>query len=112
VCRWHATYFWKFLNDGYKFALDLASIKGLNKKSWVSKVVGISILGISRLLTWESREKMTFGHNPMAKHKKYYKGEGGDFLQVHVMVSFVNLSMPMVRSCTKMFQLCTNQLVV
>jgi hypothetical protein len=37
----------------------------------------------------------------MAKHKEYYKGEGGAFLQIQVVVSFVGLCMPMVRPCTK-----------
>jgi hypothetical protein len=29
ACRWRATYHWKFLNEGYNFASDLTSIKGL-----------------------------------------------------------------------------------
>jgi hypothetical protein len=37
----------------------------------------------------------------MANHKKYYKGEGGDFLQVRAVVSFENLCMPAARPCTK-----------
>jgi hypothetical protein len=32
--------------------------------------------------TWESRDKMTKSASPMARHKKYYKEEGGDFPQV------------------------------
>jgi hypothetical protein len=31
VCRGHATYFWKALEEGYNFALDLTSIRGLHK---------------------------------------------------------------------------------
>jgi len=42
-------------------------------------VLKVLILGISRLPTWESQDKMTFGCSPMANHKKYYKGEGGGF---------------------------------
>ncbi len=34
------------------------------KNIWASKVAKIPILGISRLLTWESWDKMTFGCNP------------------------------------------------
>jgi len=37
----------------------------------------------------------------MAKHKEYYKEEGGGFPQVWARVSFVNLCMPMVHLCTK-----------
>jgi hypothetical protein len=55
-CRLCATYHWKDLNKGYNFVLDLNSIGGLHKKLWVSKVAGVLILGISRLLTWESQE--------------------------------------------------------
>jgi hypothetical protein len=38
-----------------------------------------------------------FAH--VANHRKYYNGEGGGFPQIWVMVSIVNLCMPMVRSC-------------
>jgi hypothetical protein len=32
ACRWRATYRWKAFNEGYNFALDLTSIKGLHTK--------------------------------------------------------------------------------
>jgi len=34
VCKWHATYCWKNLSEGYNFALDLTSIKSMKKKSY------------------------------------------------------------------------------
>jgi hypothetical protein len=34
---------------------------------------------------------MTFGVGPMAKHKEYYKGEGGGFPQVWAVVSIVSM---------------------
>jgi len=37
----------------------------------------------------------------VAKHKVYYKGEGGGFPQVWAMVSLVSSCLPMVRPCTK-----------
>jgi hypothetical protein len=40
----------------------------------------------------------------MANHKKYYKGEGGGFPQIWVMVNLVNLMspcMPAAHPCTK-----------
>jgi hypothetical protein len=37
----------------------------------------------------------------MARHKEYYKGEGGDFPQVRAVVSLVSLSLLEVHSCTK-----------
>jgi hypothetical protein len=41
------------------------------------------------------------GAGLVAKHKEYYKGEGGDFLQIWAMVSLVNLCMHVARPCTK-----------
>jgi hypothetical protein len=38
---------------------------------------------------------------PVASHGVYYKGEGGGFPQVWVMVSLVSLSLPMARLSTK-----------
>jgi hypothetical protein len=52
---------------------------GFHKKLWASKVVGVLILGISRLLTWESWEKHYLGVAPIMNHIKYYKVEGGGF---------------------------------
>jgi hypothetical protein len=43
---WHATYFWKTINKGYNFALNLTSIGGLNKKLWASKMAKVPILEI------------------------------------------------------------------
>jgi hypothetical protein len=37
----------------------------------------------------------------MARHKEYYKGEGGGFLQVRAVVNFMNLCLLMARLCTK-----------
>jgi len=48
----------------------------------------------------------------MAKHRIYYKGEGGGFPQVQAVVSLVSPCLPIVRPCTKVLQLCTNQLIV
>jgi hypothetical protein len=56
--------------------------------------------------------KWHLGAGPMAKHRVYYKGEGGGFPQVWVVVNLVSLCLPMARLCTKVLQLCINQLVV
>ncbi len=64
VCKWRPTYLWKILDVAYNFALDFTSIEVLHKKLWPSKVLGVPILGISRLPTWESWDKMTFGCSP------------------------------------------------
>jgi hypothetical protein len=38
---------------------------------------------------------------PMANHREYYKGEGGGFPQVRVVVNLVSSCMPVIRPCTK-----------
>jgi len=100
VCRWRVTYYWKALDEGYNFALDLISIRGFRKKLWGPKVIGIPIVGISRLPLRSPRTKWHLGASPVARHRVYYKGEGGDFPQVQAMVSLVSPSLPMVRSST------------
>jgi hypothetical protein len=61
TCRWCATYRWKVLNEGYNFAWDLTSIKGLHTKLWAPKVARVSTLGISGLPLGSPETKMTFG---------------------------------------------------
>jgi hypothetical protein len=51
--------------------------------------------------TWESREKCHLDVGPVVSHRIYYKGEGGGFSQVRVVVSLVNLSLPMARPNTQ-----------
>ncbi len=48
----------------------------------------------------------------MERHIVYYKGEGGGFPQVRVVVSLVSPSLFITRPNTKMLKLCINQLVV
>jgi hypothetical protein len=43
TCRWHVTYCWSALDEGYNFALDLTSIGGLTKKTWAPKVARVLI---------------------------------------------------------------------
>jgi len=52
------------------------------------------------------------GASPVARHKVYYKGEGGGFPQVQVVVNLVSPCLPVVRLCTKVLQLHTDQLTV
>jgi hypothetical protein len=74
VLKLRVTYHEKDLDEGYNFVLDLILIGGLHKKLWASKVVGVPISRISSL-----------GVCPVARHKKYYKGEGGGFPQVRAI---------------------------
>jgi hypothetical protein len=48
----------------------------------------------------------------MASHKEYYKGEGDGSPQVRVMVSLVSPCTLVACLSPKVFQICTNQLVV
>jgi hypothetical protein len=48
----------------------------------------------------------------MANHKEYYKGEGGGFLQVWVMVNLVSPCIHVAHCAPKVLQLCINQLFV
>jgi hypothetical protein len=47
--------------------------------------------------TWESRDKLSFSAGPVAKHRVYYKGEGGGFPQVQAMMNLVNPCLPVIR---------------
>ncbi len=80
---------------------------------WASKVTRIPILRISSSQLGNLGTKWHFGASPMARHKEYYKGKKVVIspksrpwwiLWVHVYLWFV--------CAPKVFQLCTNQLVV
>jgi hypothetical protein len=90
---------------GYNFAFDLISIGGLHAKLWGSKVIGVPTLAISGLPFGSPKTKCHLDVGLMERHKAYYKGEGGDFPQVWVVVSLVNLSLPMARLSTKNAQI-------
>jgi hypothetical protein len=77
------------------------SIGGLHTKLWPRKVIEVPTLGISRLPLGSPRTKCHLNAGPMAKHKVYYKGEGGGFPQVRAVVSLVSLSLPVARPSTK-----------
>jgi hypothetical protein len=112
VFRWHATYSWKTLNKGYNFSSYLASIRGLRKRLWASKMARVPILGISELLTWESWGKWCLNVAFVVNHKEYYKGEGGGFPKFRSWwVLWVHVCMWLVYA-PKVLQLCTKQLVV
>ncbi len=79
VCKWLATYRWKALDERYNFALNLILIEGLHAKLWVPKVAEVPIVKISRLPLGSPGTKCHLGVGLMARHKIYYKGEGGGF---------------------------------
>ncbi len=83
-------------------------------KLWAPKVTGIPIVGISGLPFWNPRtkKKSHLDVAPVQRCRIYYKGEGGGFPQVQAVVSLVSLSCSWFVLAPKMFQLCTNHLVL
>jgi hypothetical protein len=64
ACRQRATYHWKFLGQGYNFALDLMAIGGLHKKLYAFKVMGVLAVTISGLPLGSPGTKKPFGCGP------------------------------------------------
>jgi len=77
ACRSHATYCWKDLDKGYKFVLDLISIRGLHTKLWGPKVIGVPTLAISGLPFGSFEIKCNLNVGLMERNRVYYKREGG-----------------------------------
>ncbi len=112
VCRCHATYRWKALDESYNFSLDLILIRGLQRKLWAFKVAGVPSLGISGFPLGSSGIKCHLDVALVERHKVYYKGEGGGFSQIRAVVNLVNPSCPWLVLAPKVFQPCTNHLVL
>jgi len=58
-------------------------------------------MGISGLPLGSPKTKCHLDVGLMGRHIIYYKGEGGGFPQVQVVVNFVSLSLPMAHPSTK-----------
>jgi len=112
VCRWRATYRWKVLDEGYNFALDLISIRGLHTKLWAPKVVRIPTVGISWLPLGSRGTKYHLDVGLMERHKVYYKKEGGGFPQVWAVVSLMSPNCPWFVLAPKVPLLCTNHFML
>ncbi len=104
ACKWHATYYWKALDEGYDFALDFISIGGLHTKLWGPKVAGVPILGISGLPFGSPGTKCHLDVGLVERHKVYYKGEGDGFPQVWAVMSLMSPSLPVACPSTKSAQ--------
>ncbi len=70
-------------------------------KLWARKGAGVPIVRISRLPLGSPRTKCHLDVGVVERHKVYYKGEGGGFPQVWVVVSFVSSSLSVVHPNTK-----------
>jgi len=65
------------------------------------QIVRVPILRILGLPFRNLKTKCHLDVGPMASHRIYYKGEGGGFPQVWVVVSLMSPSLPMTRPSTK-----------
>jgi len=110
-CKQRATYCWKALNESHSFAWNRTSIRGLLAKLWGSKVAKVQTWAISGLPPKSPETKSHLDVGSVASHKVYYKGEGGGFPQVRVVVSLMCPCCPWLILTPKVFQLCTNHLV-
>jgi hypothetical protein len=81
-------------------------------KLWAPKVVGILVVRISGLSLGSPRTKNHLDVAPVERCRVHYKGEGGGFLQVWAVLNFVNPNCPWFVLAPKVFQLCTNHLVL
>ncbi len=63
--------------------------------------MGIRTLGILGLSLGSPGTKCHLNAGLVARHRVYYKGEGGGLPQIWAVVSFVNPSLLMTRPCTK-----------
>jgi hypothetical protein len=68
-------------------------------------------VGISRLPLGSPGTKCHLDVGFLERHKVYYKGEGGGFPQVRVVVSLMSPSCLWFVLAPKMLQLCTNHFV-
>jgi len=65
------------------------------------KVARFPTFGILELPFGNPGTKCHLDVGLMERHKVYYKGEGGGFPQVRIVVSLVSLNLPMVYPSTK-----------
>jgi hypothetical protein len=90
--RWCATYYWKALNKGYNFSLDLIQSEVYTQSYGAPKSRESQLWEFRNFdLGNESLEtKCHLDVGLMERYKVYYKGEGGGFLQVRAMVSLMS----------------------
>jgi len=93
-CKGSATYLWKDLDETYNFTLDRISIQGFLAKLWGSKLAGVPTWAISKLPLRSPGTKSHLDEGLVEKYGVYYKGEGGGFPQVRVVVNLVCLCCP------------------
>jgi hypothetical protein len=110
--RWRATYHWKDFDKGYNFASNLILIGGLHIKWCPLKIVEVPTLIILRIVLGSPGTKCHLGVSLVARHRVYYKGEGGGFLKFGPWWVFWIRVCPWSLREPKVLKLCTNQLVL
>jgi hypothetical protein len=79
---------------------------------WAPKVARVPTLAISGLPFGSPETKCHLDVGLVEKLRVYYKGEGDGFPQVRAVVNLMNPSCPWLFLAPKVFQLCTNHLVL
>jgi hypothetical protein len=110
-CRGRATYPWKTLDESYNFSLDRIAIRSLIAKLWGSKVARVPFDAISGLPLRSPGKNSHLHVASMESCRVYYKGEGGGFPQVRVVVSLVCPCCSWLVLAPRVLQLCTNHFV-
>jgi hypothetical protein len=94
VCRWSPIYYWKAIEESYKFASDLIPIWSLSWQLWAPKVLGVQIGTVSKLLLGSPGNKSHLDAGAAKQRREYYMGEGGGFPRIWAMVSQVSPCCP------------------
>ncbi len=84
----------------------------MHQKLCAPKVAGVPVVGIFALPLGSPETKNHLDVTPVERRRVYYKGEGGGFPQVRAMMSLVSPSCSWFVLAPKVFQLCTNRLVL
>ncbi len=95
------THLWKSFDKGYNFTLDLIAIEGLHRKLRAFKVTGVLVVGILGLPLGSHGTKNHLDVALVESCRVYYMGEGGGFLRVRAVVSFVSPESPVTCLSTK-----------
>ncbi len=109
--RQHVTYRWKPLDEGYNFASDRTSIRGLLEKLWAPKSRESQLARFWDFHSGVPGEKSHLDVGLVERCIIYYKGEGGGFPQVRAVVSLVCSCCPWFILTLKVLQLSINHLV-
>jgi hypothetical protein len=112
ACRWCATYHWEDLEEGYNFASDLISIGMLHTKLWGPKVGTLETLGISGLSLGSPGTKCHLDVGLVERYKVTIRGKVVASPKSEPWwVLWIRICLWLVLT-PKVFQLCTDQLVV